>query len=75
MKKKIINNLVINGINSLDTNAAVSIGENLLNGWSAHGKRNDGTGRSAGITENKSNTNIVIDNDLVDCPIYDKGSY
>ena len=29
MKKKIINNLVINGINSLDTNAAVSVGENF----------------------------------------------
>lgn len=62
-------------VNSLDTNAAVSVGENLLNGWSAHGKRNEATGRSAGISQHKENTNIVIDNDVVDCPINDNIQY
>jgi hypothetical protein len=72
-----INNIEVTeiNVNSLDSNAAVSVGDNLLNGWSAHGKRNDGTGRSAGITQNKSNTSVVIDNDLMDCQIYDKVKY
>ncbi|WP_052352744.1 hypothetical protein [Neobacillus dielmonensis] len=58
-------------VNSLDTNAAVSVGENLLNGWSAHSKRNQGTGRAAGISQHSNNTNILIDNDIIDSPIND----
>jgi hypothetical protein len=68
-----INNIAVSEINltAMDTNAAVSIGENSLNGWSAHSKRNEGTGRSTGVAQYKSNTNIVIDNDLIDGTIND----
>ena len=68
-----INNIDVSEINltAMDTNAAVAIGENSLNGWSAHSKRNEGTGRSTGVAQYKSNTNIVIDNDLIDGTIND----
>lgn len=56
---------------SMDTNATVSIGENSTNVWSAHSKRNEGTGRSTGISQYKLNTNIVIDNDFIDAQIND----
>lgn len=59
-------------VNSLFTNAAVTVGDNFLNGWSAHRKTNEGTGRTAGISQLTSNTNIVIDNDVIDSPISDK---
>lgn len=59
-------------VNSLFTNSAVSVGENFLNGWSAHRKTNEGTGRTTGISQLASNTNIVIDNDVIDAPIGDK---
>ncbi|MCM3768483.1 hypothetical protein [Neobacillus niacini] len=52
--------------NSLFTNSAISVGENILNGWSAHRKTNEGTGSAAGITQQTSNANIVIDNDVMD---------
>lgn len=68
-----INNIDVGDINviSMDTNAAVSIGENDANVWSAHSKRNEGTGRSIGVSQHKLNTNVVIDNDLIDAQIND----
>ncbi|MCQ6280774.1 hypothetical protein [Bacillus sp. EB600] len=72
-----VNNIDVKeiNVNSLHTNAAVSIGDNLSNGWSAHGKRNEGMGRSVGTTMVKSNTNIVIDNDLIDSQIYNNNNF
>lgn len=71
--KQKINNIDVGEINLalMDTNSAVSIGENSLNGWSAHSKRNEGTSRSTGVAQYNSNTNIVIDNDLIDSTIND----
>jgi hypothetical protein len=68
-----VNNIDVKeiNVNSLDTNAAVSVGDNISNGWGAHGKRNQGIGRSVGTSQLQSNTNIVIDNDVVDSPIVD----
>lgn len=68
-----INQIDVSEINltSMDTNAAVSIGENSSNGWSAHSKRNEGMGRSTGVAQYKLNTNIVIDNDLIDSTMND----
>ncbi|MBS4193740.1 hypothetical protein [Lederbergia citri] len=53
-------------VNSLFTNAAISIGENILNYWSSHGKHNESNGKATGLTQYKLNTNIIIDNDVVD---------
>ncbi|MEH7385847.1 hypothetical protein V7147_10605 [Bacillus sp. JJ1521] len=53
-------------INSLNSNSAVSIGENVSNGWCSLRKTNQGIGRSSGVTEHKKNTNIIIDNDFLD---------
>lgn len=56
-------------INVMDTSAAVSIGDNLLNSWSSHSKRTGGLGRMVGTCINSQNSTSVIDNDLVDTPI------
>ncbi|MED4205318.1 hypothetical protein [Neobacillus mesonae] len=68
-----IKNIDVDAINvfSMDTNAAISVGENVLDGWSAHSKRNEGTGRSMGITEQILNTNIIMDQDIIDAQMND----
>jgi len=60
-------------INVLDSGAAVSVGENDLNGWSAHSKRNAGQGRFAGAIQNMMNSSVILDNDIIDTPINDLG--
>jgi hypothetical protein len=53
-------------INVLDTCAAVSVGENDLNAWSAHSKRNAGQGRFAGEIQNTQNSSLILDSDVND---------
>lgn len=53
-------------INVLDTCAAVSIGDNALNGWSSHSKRNAGQGRFAGNIQNTQNSSVILDHDVID---------
>lgn len=56
-------------INVLDSNAALTIGDNSLNGWSSHSKRNAGQGKLIGAINNTDNKNSVTDSDLVDTTI------
>ncbi|WP_442599901.1 hypothetical protein [Neobacillus sp. D3-1R] len=56
-------------INVLDASSALSVGENVLNGWSSHSKRNSGQGRSVGAFQNSQNTNHVYDSDVIDAQI------
>jgi hypothetical protein len=56
-------------INVLDTCAAVTVGENSLNAWSAHSKRNAGQGRFAGAIQNTRNSSVTVDQDIIDSPI------
>ena len=58
-------------INVLDTCAAVSVGENDLNAWSAHSKRNSGQGRFAGDIQNTQNSSLILDSDVMDSQMND----
>lgn len=63
-------------VNVLDTCAAVSVGENDLNAWSAHSKRNAGQGRFSGDIRNTQNSSLVLDNDEMDSQMNDfKGQF
>ncbi|RHW41636.1 hypothetical protein D1B31_07925 [Neobacillus notoginsengisoli] len=53
-------------VNVLDSCAALTVGENDLNGWSSHSKRNAGQGRMIGKIQNQNNTMILSDEDLID---------
>ncbi|MGZ4161341.1 MAG: hypothetical protein ACXVNF_11185 [Neobacillus sp.] len=58
-------------VNVLNSSAAVSVGENDLNGWSSHSKRNFGQGRLVGNIQNTHNSSQVVDSDVIDCQIND----
>ncbi|MBT2659067.1 spore germination protein [Bacillus sp. ISL-18] len=58
-------------VNSLNTNATVSVGENQLSGWSSHRKTNNGVGIQVGIFANSLNYTIILDNDLADAQMLD----
>jgi Spore germination protein gerPA/gerPF len=58
-------------VNSLNTNAVVSVGENQLYGWSSHRKTNNGVGIQVGIFTNSLNYTIIVDNDLADAQMLD----
>ncbi|WP_338472380.1 hypothetical protein R4Z10_06435 [Niallia sp. XMNu-256] len=58
-------------VNVLDTGAAVSVGENDLNAWSAHSKRNAGQGRFAGEIQNTQNSSLILDSDVMDAQMND----
>lgn len=53
-------------INTLETNATVSIGENFADHWSGHLKRNFGMGIVTGKNYITSARNFIIDNDKSD---------
>jgi hypothetical protein len=58
-------------INSQNSNAAVSVGENQLPGWSSHRKTNNGVGIQVGIFTNTLNYTNIIDPDVSDGNIVD----
>ncbi|MBS4193741.1 hypothetical protein [Lederbergia citri] len=58
-------------IGMLNTNSAVSFGQNQLAGWSSHRKTNNGAGNQAGLFSNINNLTVIIDNDLIDGQIND----
>jgi hypothetical protein len=58
-------------INVLDSCAAVTVGENALNGWSSHSKRNAGQGRLTGNVQNSQNSSVVSDHDGIDALMND----
>lgn len=58
-------------INTLDTNASVSIGENAMSNWSAHSKNNFGNGMLFGMAWTTGQINYIIDPDTIDTPITD----
>ncbi|MBL5768695.1 hypothetical protein MXL46_20570 [Heyndrickxia sporothermodurans] len=53
-------------VNSQNTNATISIGQNQLPGWAAHRKTNNGQGIQAGLFLNTANGTVIIDTDLLD---------
>ena len=58
-------------INSQNSNAAASVGENQLPGWSSHRKTNNGVGIQVGIFTNTLNYTNIIDPDVTDGNIID----
>jgi len=72
-KGKNINNNTVDvmeiNVSVLDSNAAVTLGENDLNGWSSHSKRNGGQGRIIGDLQNTHNSGMILDQDIIDTPI------
>jgi hypothetical protein len=58
-------------INSQNTNAAATVGENQLSGWSSHRKTNNGVGIQVGIFTNTLNYTNIIDPDVSDGNIVD----
>ncbi|CEG25717.1 hypothetical protein BN1002_00533 [Bacillus sp. B-jedd] len=56
-------------VNVLDSSAAVTVGENGLNGWSSHSKRNAGQGRLIGRIQNEKNAAYISDQDIIDSQI------
>lgn len=58
-------------INSQNTNATVSIGENTQSGWNSHQKSNYGNGMYFGNTASPNNIINILDNDVVDMPVTD----
>jgi hypothetical protein len=62
-----INKIVVN---SQQNNASVSVGANIQNGWSSHGKQNSGLGMLIGICNLAINPlNYTNDSDLADSPM------
>jgi hypothetical protein len=59
-------------VNALDTNATISTGENVQNGWDTHSKNNFGQGTVYGNTISSNNINSISDNDIIDTPINDQ---
>lgn len=57
-------------INSIITNSGVFIGNNQASGWTLQTKVNNGFGGGGGTII--GNTNIVIDNDVIDAPVDDR---
>ncbi|MED1203949.1 hypothetical protein [Heyndrickxia acidicola] len=53
-------------VNSQNTNAAISVGENQLPGWAAHRKVNNGLGFQAGNFFNMGNGTFTVDTDFID---------
>jgi hypothetical protein len=53
-------------VNSQNTNAAISVGENQLPGWAAHRKVNNGLGFQAGNFLNIGNGTFIVDTDAID---------
>ena len=47
------------------------VGENDLNAWSAHSKRNAGQGRFAGEIQNTQNSSLILDSDVMDSQMND----
>jgi hypothetical protein len=66
-----INFISIN-VNTLDTDATISVGENNQGGWDAHSKNTFGSGMFFGNTFNSYNLNVIPDNDIIDAPINDQ---
>jgi hypothetical protein len=65
--------ILFNMINVLEqtTNSAVSVGEVVQSGWSAHRKQNEGQGAIVGIANTLSFFSNISDNDFIDAPISD----
>jgi hypothetical protein len=66
-----INFISIN-VNTLDTDATISIGENNQAGWDAHSKNTFGNGMFFGNNLSYNNLNVIPDNDVIDAPINDQ---
>lgn len=58
-------------VNSINTDATVSIGENSQPNWDAQSKNNYGNGVLVGNVIVPNNIIFISDNDLVDSPIND----
>ncbi|WP_409273714.1 hypothetical protein V1499_03090 [Neobacillus sp. SCS-31] len=56
-------------VNLLDSCAALAVGENDMNGWSTHSKRNAGQGRMIGKIQNENNATYISDQDIIDTQI------
>lgn len=52
-------------------NGTVSVGEIIQSGWTAHAKQNQGQAGIFGISSTVNFGSIIIDNDLIDSPIFD----
>ena len=59
-------------INSQTTNCVVSIGENLLTGWAAHRKTNNGIAAQVGTFISTANPAFIYDFDLIDGQMNDQ---
>jgi len=58
-------------VNALNSNSAITMGENKLNHWRTHHKENKGFGNGIGINAFSRNVNTVEDQDFIDTPIND----
>jgi len=61
-------------LNSQNTNATVSVGENLQSAWTSHNKKNFGNGFFFGPSASPNNLINIVDNDVVDMPVNDNDS-
>ncbi|UUZ86312.1 hypothetical protein LJK88_24665 [Paenibacillus sp. P26] len=66
----VVNFIAIN-VNTQNRDSTISIGEVVQSGWASHGKNNFGNGNMFGISAAANILNNIIDNDLVDSPIFD----
>jgi len=58
-------------VNTQDTDAAISIGENQQTDWDAHAKNNFGNGMFFGWNITLNSLNYIFDPDVSDTPIID----
>lgn len=58
-------------VESINTNATVSIGESMQNGWGTQMKNNYGNGEFYGDTITSNNKVLIKDDDLIDAPVND----
>ncbi|MFC7391756.1 spore germination protein [Scopulibacillus cellulosilyticus] len=59
-------------VNSLSSNATVTMGNNRQNEWHAYSKTNSGLGRLVGENHAYQTSTKIIDNDFIDAPIQHK---
>ncbi|MDC3413712.1 hypothetical protein [Terrihalobacillus insolitus] len=58
-------------VNTQDTNATITVGENVQSGWNAHSKNNFGNGMLFGWNYTIHSRNYVMDSDTTDTIISD----
>ncbi|MBU9712325.1 hypothetical protein [Evansella tamaricis] len=68
----VVMNFIGINVNNMNNNCGVFVGANNHVGWDAHAKFSMGNGMFIGMNSTIYNSNVVIDQDIIDAPIFDQ---